>query len=137
MRGHRCPKRRCEDAVVWFMGNNLPRHCIELSVNHRGLLREGVYGWCSVEDDHYRPRSFLIEIHNRLSEEDYLKTLFHELWHIYQYVRGDLKERRSKTYWRGNLIEGDYSEDPSEIDALNMESILYEKYMLDKSSKSQ
>lgn len=122
---------------MWFMKNTLPRHHIELSVNHRGLLREGVYGWCSVEDDDYRPRSFLIEIHNRLSEEDYLKTLFHELWHVYQYVKGDLKERRSKTYWRGNLIQGDYSEDPSEIDALNMESILYEKYMLDKSSKSQ
>jgi len=36
-------------------------------VVHRGLLREGVYGWCTVEDCDSRPRSFLIDINGGIN----------------------------------------------------------------------
>ena len=52
----------CEDAVVWFVSNYLPRHKLDIEVRHRGLKREGVQGWCNIEGDTYRPRSFMIEI---------------------------------------------------------------------------
>lgn len=126
--GYKFSRRRCEEAVRWFKYTYLPRYHIEVSVVHRGLLREGVCGWCSVEDCDYQPRSFLIELHNRLTVEDYLKTLFHELWHLYQFVKGDLTNRSSKRYWKGNLIDCDYDDDPSEIEARLMESILYQHY---------
>jgi hypothetical protein len=132
----RGPTRRCKEAVEWFMKENLLRFTIDISVVHRGLKREGVYGWCTVEDSDYRPRAFLIEVHNKLDFENYLKTLFHELWHVYQYVKGDLKELKSKKYWKGTLIDDyDYWDDPSEIEAACMEDILTEKYLLDKDFK--
>jgi hypothetical protein len=114
------------------MGKYLPRHHIEISIVHRGLRREGVYGWCTVDDCDWRPRSFLIDIHNQLDADDYLKILSHELWHVYQFVKGDLRDKRSKRFWKNSDISDvDYEEDPSEIEAMKMESILASEYLLD------
>lgn len=88
--GHKAPRRRCKDAVELFVKNHMPRHKLDITVHHKGLIREGVYGWCTVEDCNWKPRSFLLEIHNRLDSKDYLTTLFHELVHVHQHVRGDL-----------------------------------------------
>ncbi len=119
----------CEDAVVWFVSNYLPRHKLDIEVRHRGLKREGVQGWCNIEGDTYRPRSFMIEIHNRLDESEYLRTLFHELVHVKQFVRGELKDKRSKKYWKDEDISDiEYDNDPSEIEALQMEDLLYESF---------
>jgi hypothetical protein len=131
-------RRLCKAAVRWFMSKYLARHSIELSVVHRGLLCEGVYGWCTVEDCDYRPRSFLVEVHNQLDVENYLSTLFHELWHVYQFVKGDLRDKRSKRYWKGSLIDDcDYEDDPSEIEAHSMEIILTQEYLLDNPTKTR
>jgi len=128
--GSKAPRRRCEDAVRWFKQTYLPRHHIEVSVVHRGLLREGVYGWCSVTDCDWRPRSFLIEIHNRLSEEDYTKTLLHEMQHILQHIRGDLRDKRGIRCWKGIDCSGlDYEEMPWEQEAHQREQELYEEYL--------
>ncbi|NBP03737.1 MAG: hypothetical protein EBU90_27290 [Proteobacteria bacterium] len=111
--GSKAPKRRCESIVSWFIGKYLPRHKLDITINHRGLLREGVYGWCSVMDSNYRPRTFEIELHNRLSVEDYSKVLLHELQHVLQHVRAEL----------------DYEDSPWEIEAHQMESVLYLEYL--------
>jgi hypothetical protein len=103
---------------------------LDIEVHHRGLKREGVQGWCNIEGDTYRPRSFFIEIHNRLNLEDYLLTLFHELTHVKQYVKGELKDRRSHKYWKNEDISNiEYDNDPSEVEARDMEEILYCQYM--------
>lgn len=135
--GHNARKRVLEDLVAWFISKYLPRHHLEIEVLHRGLLREGVWGWCSVTDCNWRPRSFLIEIHNRLSKEDYVKTLCHELVHLKQIIKGDLKTKSGKRYWKGIEIEDDYENDPSEIEAHSMESILYQEFLLDNPINSQ
>ena len=120
----------CKDAVMWFVDNYLPRYKLDIEVHHRGLKREGVQGWCNIEGDTYRPRSFFIEIHNRLNMEDYLLTLFHELTHVKQYVKGELKSRRSHKYWKDEDISNiEYDDDPSEVEARDMEEVLYCKYM--------
>ena len=36
----------------------------------------------------YQNLAFLIEIHNKLDYKTYLTTLVHELWHVYQHVKG-------------------------------------------------
>ena len=132
--GSKAPRRRCESVVSYFCNKYLKRYKIEVEVLHRGLLREGVYGWCSVTDCDWRPRSFLIEIHNRLNEEDYIKTLLHEMQHILQHIRGDLRDKRGIRCWKGIDCSGlDYEEMPWEQEAHSMESILYQHYLLDKS----
>lgn len=97
---------------------------------HRGLLREGVWGWCTVTDCDWRPRSFLIEIHNQLPVEDYTKTLLHELYHILQHIRGDLRDKRGIRCWKGiDCSELDYSEQPWEQEAHSKEQELYQEYL--------
>ena len=128
--GHNARKRLSEDVVTWFLQKYLPRHHLEIEVHHRGLLREGAYGWCSVTDCDWRPRSFLIEIHNRLSKEDYTKTLLHELQHLLQHIRGDLRDKRGIRCWKGIDCSGlDYDDMPWEQEAHQREQELYEEYL--------
>lgn len=99
---------------------------------HRGLLREGVYGYCSVQDLDSRPRNFLIELHTGLDVEDYIKTLLHELQHVLQHVRGDLRDKRGVRCWKGiKCSHLDYDDQPWEIEAHLMEQVLYLHYLTD------
>ena len=128
--GSKYSRRRCNSVVEWFCSKYLKRHKIEIEVLHRGLLREGVYGWCSVTDCNWRPRSFLIELHNQLSVEDYTKTLLHELYHILQHVHGDLRGRRGIRCWKGiDCSELDYEDQPWEQEAHSKEQELYQEYL--------
>jgi hypothetical protein len=130
--GYNYSKRRCKGIVEWFVSKYLPRYKLDIVVNHRGLYREGVFGWCNVEDCNYRPRAFLIEMHNFMTVENYTKTLFHELWHVYQHVKGNLRDKGSKRLWKGiDCTEIDYENQPWEIEADQMESILYLEYLTD------
>jgi hypothetical protein len=128
--GYGARKRRVEDAVEWFITKNLPRHHIYIEVLHRGLRREQAYGYCSVSGDIYRPREFLIEIDPNLDLELYTKTLFHELVHLRQWVKGLLKERRGKMYYKDIKCEDlDYWEYPHEIEAHSLEEYYYLKFL--------
>ena len=100
-----------------------------MNVDHKGLLREGIFGWVWAADCDHRPRDFEIEIHNRLSPEHYTKTLLHELWHVYQHVQGHLKDTRQKRLWKGiDHSKTDYEDQPWEQEAQRMEEVLYEEY---------
>jgi Zn-dependent peptidase ImmA (M78 family) len=93
-------------------------------------VREGVYGWCSIQDCNWRPRSFLIVIHNRLSKEDYMKTLFHEMQHILQHIRGDLRDKRGIRCWKGiDCSDLEYSQQEWEIEANQKEQEIYKEYL--------
>ena len=128
--GYNYSKRRCEDAVNWFIAKYLPKYKLDITVNHRGLMREGVYGWCTVMDSNSRPREFEIELHNKMNVDLYLQTLFHELWHVYQHVKGNLKDKYGKRLWRGtDHTETDYSDQPWEVEARQMEELLYNEYL--------
>ena len=128
--GSKYSKKRCESIVNWFVEKYLPRHKLEIVVHHRGLLREGAHGFCTVMDCDWRPRSFEIEMHNRMNVQNYTTILLHELWHVYQHVKGDLKDRGEKRYWRGiDHSYTDYSDQPWEQEAREMEVKLYNSYL--------
>ena len=128
--GYNYSKRRCGDIVTWFINRHLPRHKLEIVVNHRGMLRDGVYGWVGVTDCDYRPRSFEIEMHNRLDIDHYTRTLLHELWHVYQHVTGALKDKHGKRHWRGiDFSQTDYEDQPWEQQAFQMEEVLFDEYL--------
>lgn len=81
-------KRRVEDAVRWFIQKYLPRHHIYIKINHRGLRREGSYGYCSVSGAICKPREFLIEIDPKLDLELYTKTILYELYLFVAFMCG-------------------------------------------------
>jgi hypothetical protein len=128
--GYNYSKRRCERIINWFIQKHLPRHKLEIVVHHRGMYRDGVYGWVWATDCDHRPRAFEIEMHNFMTHEHYTRTLLHELWHVYQHVKGALKDKYGKRYWRGiDHSQTDYSEQPWEVQAFQMEEVLYEEYL--------
>ena len=131
--GYGYSKRLCEDVTSWFLNKFLPRHKIEVEILHRGLRREGVYGYCDYVGESYRPREFLIEIGTYFDEELYIKTLLHELVHLRQWVVGSLRSKRGKMYYGKECVEKyDYWHMPHEIEAHEQEETLYVAYFRDK-----
>jgi hypothetical protein len=130
--GYGYSKRLCEDVVSWFLSKYLPRHKLEIEVLHRGLKREQALGYCDVAGRHYKPREFLIELDTHLDKETYTKVLLHELYHILQFVSGELKLKASKRYYKGECMEDlEYWEQSHEISARWNERILYQEYLTD------
>jgi hypothetical protein len=128
--GYNYSKKRCKSVVEWFISKHLPKHKIEIAVHHRGMLRDGVYGWVGVTDCDWRPRAFEIEMHNQMTPDHYTRTLLHELWHVYQHVTGALKDKHGKRHWRGiDFSQTDYEDQPWEQQAFQMEEVLFEEYL--------
>jgi hypothetical protein len=128
--GYGFSKRLCEDVVCWFVSKHLPRHKLEIEVLHRGMKRENAYGYCDVAGETYKPRSFLIELDTHMDKETYITVLIHELYHILQFVSGELKLKSSKRYYKGECMEDlEYYEQPHEIAARWNERVLYREYM--------
>ena len=131
--GYGYHKRVCEDVAYWFLNQFLPRHKIYVEILHRSLKRDGVYGWCDILGESYRPREFLIELHTHMNQELYVKTLLHELVHVRQWVTGTLRAKRGKMYYEHYKIEDyEYEDQPHEIEAREQEEILYQEYMSGK-----
>ena len=64
-----------------------------------------------------------------MTVEEYTKTLLHELWHILQHVRGDLRDKRNQRLWKGiDHSQTDYSDQPWELEAHRMEEVLFREY---------
>ena len=130
--GYGFSKRLCEDVVCWFVSKYLPRHKLEIEVLHRGMKREGAYGYCDVAGRQYNPREFLIELDTHMDKDTYIAVLLHELYHILQFVSGELKLKSSKKYYKGECMEDlEYYEQPHEISARWNERILYQEYLTD------
>lgn len=92
---------------------------------------QGWIGSCIHLDDSQRPRDFLIELDAYLSNRYLLLTLAHEIVHVKQYARGELKQRSSnvykwdkKTYHVNETWNPKYNRLPWEIEARGMEEIL-------------
>lgn len=116
-------------ALVEFAKNELlPRHkrlyidiVLDEEMEDMGLC---------VEDDY---REFTLFINPNYPLVDMEKTVFHEMTHVKQYVRGELKEKfapKHRRYWKGEEIpeEVEYMELPWEKEAYEMEEILWEKW---------
>jgi hypothetical protein len=128
--GYGYSKRLCTNVTTWFLNRFLPRHKIELEILHRGLKREGVYGYCDIAGETYRPREFLIELDTYMNEELYTKTLLHELVHLRQWVLGSLRMKRGKMCYGKECVEDvDYWEKGHEVEAREQEETLYLEYL--------
>ena len=94
------------------------------------------YGYASVEDynESGKPREFEIELHSGIGGYDILKTLAHEMVHVKQYAKGEMKDyvRLNKVKWKGKVYNErkiDYWDTPWEIEAHGREKGLYYKFL--------
>ena len=88
-------------------------------------------GMCEYEYSNISPRSFIIEIGKKVKGDEFIKTIAHELVHVKQYVKGELKERytpRSHLLWHNKVVEvteDSYYSAPWEIEARELEQKLF------------
>ena len=130
--GYGYSKIICEDVTSWFLNNFFPRHKITVDIVHRDLKEEHVRGYCDVVGDGYRPRCFLIELDTYMTKELYIRTLFHELTHLAQWIRGSLRHRYGKLCYCKTPVENwDYWYQPHEIEAREEEDRLYDWWLTD------
>ena len=94
----------------------------------------GTMGTCIWEDDHVRPREFSIELDSSMSPTTILQNLAHEMVHVKQWARGELKDVMrgySLCKWKGMVVDTDkveYYDSPWEIEAFGREYGLYVRW---------
>jgi len=75
------------------------------------------------------PKYLVMVIDSKLDIERLVLTIAHEMVHVKQYARGQIKHKfNSKTYyWMGKKVRKDYFEQPWELEAFGKERILANK----------
>ena len=89
-------KTNLSNQVYYFMCKLYPNlEEVDIEVIPTDLTEDNVFGWTMETDDQHE-----IEIHNDLSEKDFVTTLIHELIHVDQNVRGlkDDTQREEEAY---------------------------------------
>jgi len=128
--GYGYSRKRCQSITDWFLSTFLPRHHIDVTVTHRGMVREDALGYCDWIGTSYNPRDFEIQLQSNMDEQCYTETLLHELVHLRQWVQGTLKMKSGKFIWNGESVDHlDYMSQPHEVEAFREEDILYRRYM--------
>ena len=92
--------------VYTFMCGLYPNlKTVEIEVIPTDLTEDNVFGWTLINNDQNE-----IEIHNDLSERDYVTTLIHELVHVKQNVHGvtDDTIREGEAYELENTLADIY-----------------------------
>ena len=109
-------KQRCHLAndVYEFMSKLYPNlTTVDIEVIPTDLTADNVFGWTLINNDQNE-----IEIHDNLSEKDFIITLLHELVHVDQNVRGlfDDEKRENEAYQlESKLYEQFISEVPTNV----------------------
>lgn len=129
--------------AFYFFATTLLHHrtfdVLELSVVVKNLGHAD--GFCSWEDNNINPREFTIELNKDLCGIELVKTIAHEMVHLKQYVKGELKERFKPSHrhiWHDNVIDvgnDNFYDVPWEVQARDMEQelfLLFEDNMGDK-----
>lgn len=124
--GYKYSKKLCEKVSLWYYRKFLMNYEINIEIVHKNLNSQNSDGFCQQESQN----SYLIEIHNQLSKEEYIKTLLHEMVHVYQYVRGDLSISNGTLAYRSVSCQDlEYENQPHEIEAHSLEAELYEEFL--------
>ena len=86
---------------------------VDIEVIPTDLKADNVFGWTLINNDQNE-----IEIHDNLSEKDFIITLIHELVHVDQNVRGlfDDEKRENEAYQlESKLYDQFISEVPANV----------------------
>lgn len=99
---------------------------VELIQNLSG--KEGVLGDCLDEDD----REFTVRVDSLQDDTAFIKTLCHELVHVKQYAKNELRQSRSdRMSFKGKPFstDTDYMKRPHEKEAYELEDVLASQFL--------
>ena len=128
----------CKDAVKFFgkvlLGETLYRKvCVRIEFK-KFKPDSNDFAYCEWDFDNYRARDFTITVNKQLSKKQMMLALAHEMVHVKQYAKGELKDylRVNKSKFKGvkyDWDEIDYWEYPWEIEAHGRERELYGRFL--------
>lgn len=128
-------KRLLARSVVDFMIQQiLPRHrTLNIEILLSNLMKEsGVCGFCNA----FSSRDFLIEVDKTLDHYDIIETICHEMIHLKQHARKELKRynyKNKSVLWKNkrySIDEDEYSDFPWEKEAYEYEFIYAKKFLI-------
>lgn len=108
---HYCDILNIDESMIEFEFSNLRRST-------------KLWGACTNDID-----CVTIEIDKGLSRKNTLKTLAHELVHAKQFLEGELDCIGDYWIWHGEIVLESYEDEPHEIEANSLESVLYSSFM--------
>jgi hypothetical protein len=123
--GTKSQKDLATKVVGWYLKKMLPRYrTLDITVRlTKCMEKSGAYGYCMEGDTN---REFEIEIDKNLRLYDFVSTLTHELTHLKQYAKGEMKYLSDgRTRWK-KKVYGDisYEDSPWEKEAFRVEKQL-------------
>ena len=118
-----------EDIAWWFCEKYFKRFKsfnIEIDLCK---IPEKVQGWCMEIDKNCSH----IQIDKRLEGDDFITCVLHELVHVKQQFKGELKEMKGiEKMWKGEVYIGiDYLNLPWEKEAYHKQEVLLDEYKKD------
>jgi len=131
-------KREVVEELSQFVAHKLmPRMAPKLSIEFCFVTnlfkREGVFGDCGYYEGDEVPRDFVIRLDAGIDEIDLLKTVAHEMVHVKQIARNELKELVRSPYFRFHKEyyhkDTDYFDKPWEIEAHGREEGLVVRWL--------
>lgn len=138
------PKRNLEIPMIkkaalffgeYLMGKRLANN-INLVIEFKKFGKNNNdYAYCDWTYDNHRSRDFTVTIHSNLSKQDTIAALAHEMVHVKQYAKGEMKDifhPVKMVKWQGvkyDADELDYWDQPWEIEAYGREKGLCYKFM--------
>jgi hypothetical protein len=136
----RLNRRKIQIAMNFFsftlLGNNMAMKVrIDVDFTPGFIKNENTDAMCNFEDNNQRPRWFTITIDDSMGEFKTLHTLAHEMVHVKQHVKGELKyviRKPNINIWHKKIVDEtkiDYYDLPWEIEAHGRERGLYIKFM--------
>ena len=109
-----------EKAVAWCIKHMMPRmRTLDIEVR---LAKIDAYGYCMEEDNN---RTFSLEIKKGLGLYDLISTVCHEMVHVKQYARKEMRfdHRKGTMMWKKSRVAEDTTYDnlPWEKEAFRIE----------------
>jgi hypothetical protein len=128
----------CKDALKFYgkrlLGENL-YHKMNIKLAFEQFdKKQKEYAFCEWEYENHRAKDYIITLNKDLSKKEMLLAIAHEMVHVKQYAKGELKDylKVNKCKWKGEVIDSDlvdYWDHPWEIEAHGREKGLYVKFM--------
>jgi len=123
--GKKDRKELAQRVIAWYLDTVMPRmKTLDITVNLTKCMEKGAYGYCMVGENN---REFEIEIDKNLRLYDFVSTLCHELTHLKQYARGEMKQLDDgRTRWKKVIYSENtsYEDSPWEKEAFRVEKQL-------------
>ncbi len=117
-------QRELAESVVNFCISNLMSRfkTLDISVNLNDISKDGAVGYCMA----ITSREFELEIHSKQTPQNLIKTICHEMVHVWQHATGKLY---CDHWYNIDYTESEYKDRPWEIQAYNLEEPLQKKFI--------